>query len=161
MITSGLLLALAMMKPHATGLMIVPFIVTGCWVPVVIAIVAVVISFAVFCVYLPTDPINALNTLLNNAGGGKLWSQSHGICSFASDFGLGLNTVYFMSAAIAVVYMMVLIGYLKKNGIGDILSVSIPVAIALSFWFYECSHDEYIIFIPRMALCLYGARSGN
>lgn len=158
---SGILLAFALMKPHATGMIVLAFLASGYVLPAIIGVLITCAAFLVFCAYLPIAPVVALQELLSNSGNGEIGSQSRGIASIGSYFHLGLNEMYFLSAAIGIIYALLLTYYLKKHGVNDLFSISVPYTVALSFWFYECVQDEYILFLPRLVLCILGLKKGR
>jgi hypothetical protein len=151
---SGLFLALAMMKPHATGLIAIGMLVGGYitidFIAAGIVIVASVISSLVMGDY----PWNVMLRLLSFGSGNtganapRLGDLSSGLTSFLIAFGAEKWVVYLSSAIIGVIYCGVIICIFRKKGIKDLWTLSIPCAFALSFWFFENPHDELILLIP-------------
>ena len=161
-ILAGVFLAVALIKPHATALIIVPMLLTRHISAVAIGGVLVLSSGLFASAWLGETPWNMLQMLFSNAGSGEFDFVSAGIMSFLLDFGIDNKTVFILSAIAGIAYCIYFTLKLYSEKTADIFTLSIPSVIALTFWFYKNGQDEYLLLIPvLMFSLLIWKRSGK
>ena len=114
-VLGGLLMAFALMKPHTTGLLFFPLLLSGAYLSAIIAMALVFLSFLFFCVYLGTDMFTPLLSLLQNGSDGTLNCESYGIGSFLIPLGMDSKFALLFSVAVSLIYAFVLYRYLNVN----------------------------------------------
>lgn len=158
---SGLFLALALMKPHATALIVFPLLLCGYIEVDIIAAVIVGAATIFFGIYIGENPLDKMLWLLSfgkSSGGSEvspmLCDMTSGITDFLFLFGYEKSVIYITSVIVAAVYCIILCMVLYNHNVKSLWEISVPFAIGLSFWFYKNPQDEFILFIPLIILVM-------
>ena len=158
---SGLFLAVALMKPHATALIAFPLLLCGYIEVDIIATIIVSVVTVFSGIYVGEYPWNMMLRLLSFGGPSvasevspQLGDMTSGITDFLFLFGCDKHTVYFTSVIVAMIYCGAMFMFLYKHNVRSLWEISVPFAIALSFWFFENPQDEFILLIPLITLVM-------
>lgn len=151
-VLAGICLAIALIKPHATGMFLLLFVLMGNWFSAVVAVLLVGASTAFAGWYLHTSIIDLLVHLLDNGSNGNMAYGSMGIASILSLVISNVSRVFMISFVMSIIYFGALYFYLRKNCVKDTWVLACVCSICVSTWYYENMQDEYVLIIPMFLL---------
>lgn len=152
---SSILLVIALIKPHATGTILIYYLFVKEYKILYYTIFILLISYIGSSLWLGIYPLHLLYMVFNNSATGALSCQSMGVASFLYIFGMKKTTIYFFSILVSLLYCLVLFSCIKIKGINNKWIRLVPFCVSATTWYYLNPPDEYILIIPVLVYVYY------
>lgn len=150
---SGVLVALAMMKPQIAAIVCVVFLLQKRWKVLFTGASIDILGWLVTSVITKVSPLELLTSTFSSGTASEF--QYLGVLSVLQYCGLDKSLVLVLNVAVGFIYTIGLWYYLKKNKTAneDELILYMPACIASTVWIYKNGTDYAILAFVTMFVC--------
>jgi hypothetical protein len=148
-VAAGLLLGMALAKPHLAGLFPLVFIAKRQVSGLVTTCLYVVVASLTTWAMIQTDPLEMTRQML--AAGSALTSQGHGVFNWIALTGIGGNSAMFITAGVTAAITFLLLASWRKASWLTLFAIA---GVGSRLWTYHRDYDDLVLMFLMLALGL-------